>query len=111
MRSQRKDEQRGRGGLLRLSGAVGLCLALCAGCGRPLDPAECNQLLDRYTELLVQQERRGVSDDEVERTKESARLKAAGSPEFAKCGSKVSRRQWECAMKAPSVDEVERCLL
>lgn len=95
-----------------------LRLILCAslfnllvGCGRPLDPDECNQLLDHYTELLVRQERRGVSDDELERTKQSARLKAAGSTDFAKCSTKVSRSQWECAMKAPSVDEVERCLL
>lgn len=97
--------------MLRLTAAAALCLSLSTGCGRPLDPVECNQLLDHYTELLVRQERRGISDDDVERAKQSARSKAAGSPEFAKCSSKVSRRQWECAIKAPSVDEVERCLL
>lgn len=97
--------------MFRLSGAAGLCLGLLSSCGEPLAPAECNQLLDRYTELLVREERRTVSDEEVERSKASARLKAAGSHEFAKCSSKVSRRQWDCAMKAPSVDEVERCLL
>lgn len=97
--------------MLRLSLGAVVLASLLGGCGRPLDAGECNQLLDHYTELLVRQERRGVSDDEVERSKQSARLKAAGSSEFSKCATKVSRRQWECAMKAPSVDEVERCLL
>lgn len=97
--------------MLRLSLGVCLSAGLLAACGKPLDPDECNQLLDHYTELLVRQQRRGVSDDEVERLKASARLRAAGSEDFARCNSKVSRRQWECAMKAPSVDEVERCLL
>jgi hypothetical protein len=85
--------------------------ALASACSRPLDAGECTGLLDHYTELLVRQERLGVSDDEVQRLKAGARTRAAGSPEFAKCATKVSRSQWECAMKAPSVDEVERCLL
>jgi len=108
MRPQREDQPRSRRGLLRLS--VVVCL-LAGGCAKPLSPDECGQLLDRYTELLVRQERRGVSDDEVERVKLSARLRASGSSDFAECPAKVSRSQWECAMKAPSVDEVERCLL
>lgn len=111
MRPQRKDEQRGRRRLFRLSFAACLSVALLAGCGKRLDADECNQLLDHYTELLVRQKRRGVTDEEVERTKAAARLRAAGSSDFAQCSNEVSRSQWECAMKAPSVDEVERCLL
>jgi hypothetical protein len=111
MRPHRQDGQRDRGGLLRLS--LGVCVAagLLLGCGKPLDPDECSRLLDHYTELLVRQGRRSVSDEEVERLKAEARLRAAGSSDFSECSIKVSRRQWECAMKAPSVDEVERCLL
>ncbi|MBK7584583.1 MAG: hypothetical protein IPI67_30900 [Myxococcales bacterium] len=80
-------------------------------CGKPLNPDECKQLLGHYTELLVRQEHRGVTDDEVDRLKLSAFGRAAGSPEFARCPNKVSRSQFECAMQAGSVDEVERCLL
>lgn len=111
MRTQREDQQGGGGELLRLSGTAWICLSLLSSCGKPLAPAECNQLLDHYTELLVRQDNRTISDEEVDRSKAGARLKAAGSHEFARCSSKVSRRQWDCAMRAPSVDEVERCLL
>lgn len=96
--------------MFRLS-LLGAALCLLVACSRPLDATECNQLLDHYTELLVRQERRGISDEEVERLKQRARTRAAASSDFAQCAAKVSRGQWECAMKAPSVDEVERCLL
>jgi hypothetical protein len=84
---------------------------LVLGCSRPLDADECNQLLDHYTELLAKSLNPGISDEEILRMQKEARAKAAGDPEFARCSSKLSRRQWECAMKAPSADDVERCLL
>ena len=85
--------------------------AFAFGCSRPLDADECNQLLDRYTELLGKSLNPGISEEEIQRMQRDARAKAAGDPEFARCSSKVSRRQWQCAMKAPTADDVERCLL
>lgn len=88
--------------------ALGSALIACAP---GPSPDECNQLLDHYTELLVRQEKRDATDDEVARARSDARAKAAADRNFAQCGTKLSHRQWECAMKAPSVDDVERCLL
>jgi hypothetical protein len=46
-------------------------------------------------------------------TKQLAARRAADLPEFEfdACADKVSRRQFECAMAAASVDDVERCLI
>jgi hypothetical protein len=86
-------------------------VGLVSGCGRPPTNDECNQLLDHYTELLAHSKNPELPDPEVERLKAEARQRASEDPEFGRCGAKISRRQWECAMHAPSVDEVERCLL
>ncbi len=95
--------------LSRLCGAV-LAVSLC-GCSAPLSAPECNELLDRYTEKLVQQKNDEASSESVFRMQREARARASRDPEFAQCANKVSRRGWECAMKAPTVDEMERCLL
>lgn len=92
---------------------MAVCSLLLAvpACAEPLSNDECRQLLDHYTSLLVRQRDRGASDETLERARADAREKAAADPDFRQCSAKVSRRQWSCAMNAPSVDEVERCLL
>lgn len=99
--------------MLRLTRALSVlwCACLVCGCGTPLTNDECNELLDHYTERLAHSKDPDLPDPEVERLKAEARKKAAEDLEFARCSKKVSRSQWECAMHAPSVDEVERCLL
>lgn len=84
--------------------------ALLAGCGKPPTPAECTALLDRYTEKLVASDRPDVTPGELEKLKATARARAAEDPAFAECSSKVSRRAYECAMQAETVDRMEICL-
>ena len=79
-------------------------------CGRRPSPAECTALLDRYTEKLVGSDRPDVKPGELEKLKADARARAAEDPEFAACSRKVSRSQYECAMKAETVDRMEICL-
>jgi hypothetical protein len=45
------------------------------------------------------------------RLRQETLKKAAKDPEFLRCPDKVSRRQFDCAMQAVSVDEMERCLI
>jgi hypothetical protein len=101
--------------LLRLTplrlGAIASAASLAVACSQPLSADECNQLLTHYTELLARSEHKDISDDDVLRMEREARAKAAADREFARCSTKVSRAQFECAMKAPTVDDVERCLL
>jgi hypothetical protein len=82
-----------------------------AGCGRPLGDDECRQLLDRYTERLIASDRRDVTSAEQERIKLKVQSLAARDPEFLRCSERVSRSEFDCAMSAPDVDSMERCLM
>ena len=88
-----------------------LLLLAPASCGKALDRAECDALLDRYTELLVRSDRRDATAAEVVKLQAEARTRAAHDPSFAECSSRVSRRAFECAMAAENVDRLEQCLL
>lgn len=93
--------------------ALGLLCPLFAACARPLDDKECGRLLDHYTELLVKEEDPSATPEHVAQALEDARRLAASEPRFemAACPKKVGRKSYECAMNAPTVDAVERCLI
>lgn len=91
-------------------GCLGLLYGLSA-CGKPLTQPDCEQLLLRYVELLAVSDRPDSTALERLRFKLQAQEKAANDPQFAHCGRTVSRKQFECAMVAPSTDEFERCLM
>jgi hypothetical protein len=84
-----------------------------AGCEKPVGEEECLLLLDRYTEFLVREEDPKATPQQVAHGQEAARTAARTNPEFefATCSRKVRRRSFECAMTAPSVDAIERCLV
>lgn len=82
-----------------------------SGCGKPLDQAECDALLERYTELLVRSDRPDTTEAELLKLKAAARARAAEDRAFKQCSSRVSRRAFECAMAADHVDRLEQCLL
>ena len=73
--------------------------------------AECVLLLDRYTEMVIDQSRIEPSERQRERLKKEARDKAYNDPEFWRCSHAISRGDYQCAMKAHNADEMERCLL
>jgi len=83
---------------------------LVSACGKPPTAAECTALLDRYTEKLVASDRPDVTPGELEKLKATARARAAEDPAFAECSQKVSRRAYDCAMQAETVDRMEICL-
>jgi hypothetical protein len=83
---------------------------VCVGCTRSPTPGECNALLDRYMEKLVGSDRPGVSAGELLKLQSEARARAATDPSFAECSKRVSRRAYDCAMRAETVDRMEICL-
>jgi hypothetical protein len=85
-------------------------LWLC-GCGKPLEPKECEQLLDHYVELLVRDDRPKSGGGELLRVQAEARKKAAQDPAFLQCRDRVSRKSFDCAMDAQDANRVEQCLL
>jgi hypothetical protein len=85
--------------------------AVIVSCGRSLTPQECDALLDRYVEKLVGSDRPNTPASELVELQRKAREKAKKDPAFAACRSEVSRKKFECAMQAETVDRMEICLL
>jgi len=97
---------------VRCALAWGLAASLpLVSCGRSLSPPECDALLDRYVEKLVDSDRPGTPAAEVVELQRRAREKAKDDPSFKDCRSAVSRKKFECAMQAETVDRMEICLL
>jgi hypothetical protein len=94
----------------RRVGAIALLL-LATGCGKRLEGAECQQLLDHYVELLLRDDRPKSSAGEVLRLQQEARKKAEQDPAFGECRERVSRRGFDCAMRAQDANRLEQCLL
>ena len=97
---------------LRCATAAALAIGAIS-CGRPVAEEECRTLVERYTELLVKEEEPAASPERVARVQLEARAVAEKNPQFqlSECTKKVSRRSYECAMHAGSVDAIERCLV
>jgi hypothetical protein len=95
-------------------GAAAMSMVLVSlalvGCVRRATAAECNALLDRYVELLLKEQDPAVGTVEVAAKQEMARAKAANDQAFAACPREVGSRAIDCAMRAPNVDEFEKCL-
>jgi hypothetical protein len=98
-------------GAAALRALSGLLFLAPAACSKPLDRAECDALLDRYTELLVRSDRAATTAAELVKLQGAARMRAAHDPSFEQCTSRVSRRAFECAMAAENVDRLEQCML
>jgi hypothetical protein len=90
--------------------AMGALLGLVA-CSKPPTADECQGLVRRYAETLVDKERSGLSHGERERLIAQAVTSATSSPAFRACPQKVSRASIECAKNAFNPDEIERCLI
>ena len=89
-----------------------LLLTLFAGCQRQLTADECNQLIDRYVELLLRARRPDASAQDLAELQAAARARAAQASSLLRCNRHISRRAFRCAMQeASTADELERCLL
>jgi len=99
--------------ILDLGIAAALALSGALGCQKALDERDCERLIDHYTELLVLEENPGATPVQVALEMDEARALARKDPRFelAQCGEKVSRSSYDCAMAAPSVDAIERCMM
>lgn len=82
-----------------------------SSCQKPLEEGECLDLLDRYTDRVIEQSRPSTPRARRAELQKQARKKAQLDPEFARCARAVSRTQFECAMAAGTADQIERCLI
>ena len=87
-----------------------LALLALAGCKKKATQKQCDELIDRFAELVVKERFPDAGQDVVaaERTRE--RAEAKGDDAFKNCTSEVQTDEHACAMKAASSEAMIKCL-
>jgi hypothetical protein len=86
------------------------CLAAAAACKPKATPVQCDQLIERYAQLVVTERFPDASAAVVKTEQEREKSEARGDDAFKNCSSEVSRAEFDCAMRAPTADAFEKCL-
>ncbi|MBM4374772.1 MAG: hypothetical protein FJ095_06785 [Deltaproteobacteria bacterium] len=71
---------------------------------------DCSSLVDRYLEHTLWQREGPRRPEEIASALERARATDEHARDAADCELRLTRAQVDCGIKAPSVDELERCL-
>jgi hypothetical protein len=87
-----------------------LALASSTDCKPKASSAQCDQLLDRYAELVVTERFADAGAEQIKVEREREKREARGDDAFKNCSSEVSKTEFDCAMRAPNADAVEKCL-
>ena len=112
------NRARSRGaGLHRMRGAVtGLLLVaslaavgMITSCKRKVSEQQCDELLDRFAEMVVKEHFSDAGPDVIAAEKQRERTEAKGDV-FHNCTSEVQAGEHDCAMKAKTSEGVIKCL-
>ncbi|MDB4933098.1 MAG: hypothetical protein JWP87_70 [Labilithrix sp.] len=99
------------GANIRRASVMGLLLVVLspAACKGKVSQKQCDELLDRFSELVVKERFPDAGPEVVnaERTRERAEAKG---DEFKNCTSEVQANEHACAMKAASSEALIKCL-
>ncbi len=90
--------------------AIVASLAACKSPPANASVAECDALLDRYTELALRESVPDASADLVDAQKAQVREMAAASSVLTACPGHITQAQRTCAMSASTPDAFEACL-
>jgi hypothetical protein len=85
-------------------------LAFPFACRPKASATQCDQLLERYAQLVVTEKFPDASADQIGSERERERREARGDDAFKNCSSEVSQVEFACAMSAPSTHVFEKCL-
>jgi hypothetical protein len=86
---------------LVMAGAIGLL-----GCRRVATQPQCDQILDRYVDLVARQSDAG----DLAQAKAKVREAAEADEDFRSCTTHIEVAQYDCAMKAMTPEALEHCL-
>jgi len=92
------------------AGALVASLAACKSPPTTASVAQCEELLDRYTELALHESLPDASAELIAAQKTQVREMAAASSVLGTCPGHVTAAQRACAMTAASPDAFEACV-
>ncbi len=84
--------------------------ALAPACKPKITAAQCDAVVDRYAQLVVTEKLPDAGPETIKAEQERERGEARGDDAFKNCTSEVSRAEFDCAMRAPTADALEKCL-
>ena len=89
-----------------------LILLLCAttACTKKASPEQCDQLLDRFAELVVKERFPDAGAEQVQKERDRERGEAKADQSFKNCTSEVQASEFQCAMKATTSEGLIKCL-
>lgn len=96
--------------LLPLLAALASAGVLLGGCDVTPRMRRCEQMKERYAELLATQGRDDMTHHELVRMREQAKKIAARHPFFEGCAEELADSVFECSQRAQDPTEFERCL-
>lgn len=98
-----------REGRARLVAVVALAL-LASGCRKKVSAKQCEELLDRFAELVVKERFADAGADVIAKERTRERAEAVGDDAFKNCTSEVQVDEYTCAVKASSSEALIKCL-
>ncbi len=101
--------------MLAVTRAAAWCLLLpivasTTACRPKASPTQCEQLVDRYAQLVVTEKFPDASAAQIGSERDREKREARGDDAFKNCSSEVSQTEFACAMRAPNADAFEKCL-
>ena len=84
---------------------VSFSLAACSG--KSLSKDECEKLIDHMTDVAVQGQGGGLSPDMIKAAKDAAKDQMKGM--IDECVKEGTRSEYDCAMGAKTVADLEKC--
>lgn len=104
-----------RGISARLALVLGVLLAPSLafgtlGCRKKASAKDCEQLLDRFAELVVRERFADAGADMVASERARERKEAQGDDAFKNCTSEVQADELACALKSETSEKLIKCL-
>ena len=95
---------------------VTLATLAALGCNGRVTRAECTEMLDRYIDMTVAGEPglAGLPEPEARAARDIRNALRKGDPSYARaqaqCEAEISRREYRCAIKAPTPETWQACI-
>ncbi len=96
--------------------AVSFAGVLALGCNRKVGAQECKEMLEKYLDMVIggDPELAKLTEEQRKAVREVKKAVRMGEPAFAqvstKCETEVTRKEYDCAMHAPSPDAWQACI-
>jgi len=96
--------------------ALACCAALAAGCNGRATKQDCEQMLDKYLDMVVAEEPEvdKLPADQKKAVRDMKRAVRKAEPSyqkvFSQCEAEISKKEYRCAMAAPNPNVWESCI-